>query len=181
MTIVADAHVQQRTWRGYDDPGLPVGMFITQGTVLGDASGGRQLVIFTFKGEAEPASGRFYNLEQVEIHYTQVGSIAFALVATNWDIIGPTGLVNRQWGGSLADNNNNVTAMTTFLQLPLPIFLGTAAPVSALSAQLEVGVPNILAQTLLVTLQGYIWEPRSVMAEGGLRRPVDSLYGGGRQ
>jgi len=73
-----------------------------------------------------------------------------------------------------------VAAMTEAVYFPLPLFLGGAAPVPALAAQVEVGTNNVNMATLLVTIQGYIWEPRSVQAEGGLRRPIDSLYGGGR-
>jgi len=181
MTVIFDSHVQQRTWRGYDDPGLPVGMYITQGSVLGDVSGGNQLIIHTFKGEGEPASGRFYNIEQVDCHYTATGTEAIFLVATNWEVSGPTGLINRQWRATLQNNSNGVGAMSTDLQFPLPLFLGITAPVPSLAAQLEIGVDNNDGETFFSTIQGYIWEPRSVMAEGGLRRPQDSLYGGGRQ
>jgi len=63
---------------------------------------------------------------------------------------------------------------------PLPLFLGSVAPVASLAATIEVGADNIDATSFTVTIQGYIWEPRSIQAPGGLRRPVDSLYGGGR-
>lgn len=177
MTVIFDAHVQQRTWRGYDDPGLPVGMYITQGSVLGDLSGGNQLVIHSFKGEDEAASGRFYNIEQLDAHFTAAVPTIMFMRALNWEISGPTGLINRQWRALLQDNDNGVAAMMNDAAFPLPLFLGIIAPVDSLAVQLEVGTDNADGQTLFVTIQGYIWEARSVLAEGGLRRPMDALYG----
>lgn len=177
MTVIFDAHVQQRTWRGYDDPGLPVGMYITQGSVLGDVSGGNQLVIHAFKGEAEPASGRFFNIEQIDVHFTSAVPTIIFLRAANWEISGPTGLINREWRALLQPNDNDVAAMMNDGAFPLPLFLGIVAPVSDLAVQLELGTDNADGITLFSTIQGYIWEARSVLSEGGLRRPIDSLYG----
>jgi len=181
MTVSVLTHVQQRPWRGYEDPGLPVGMYISQNAVTGDASGGDMVVIFVFRGEGSAASGRFYNIEQVDAHHSVASTRPFALKATNWDLTGPAGLVNREWTAELTDNSNGVSAMNTIRQFPLPIFLGITAPVASLAAQLEFSVNNVDVTSLVVTVQGYIWEPRSVLTEGGLRRPVDSLYGAGRQ
>lgn len=181
MTVSVIAHVQQRPWRGYDDHGLPVGMYIAQGLVTGDATGGNMLVIFQFRGEGVAASGRFFNVEQVECQHSVAALKTCSLQATNWDLTGAAGLINREWMFALEDNDNTIAAMTTFKQLPLPIFMGITAPVPALAAQLRISTNNVDLTTLTATIQGYIWEPRSVMAEGGLRRPIDSLYGNGRQ
>lgn len=157
-------------------------MYIAQGLVTGDATGGNMLLIFNFKDEGSPASGRFYNIEQVEATQSEaIPDKTFFMRAFNWDIIGAAGLINRDWQALLTNTANNVVAMTTFQQFPLPIFLGITAPVASLAAQLECGVVNVNITTLTVTVQGYIWEPRAVLSEGGLRRPVDSLYGSGRQ
>lgn len=181
MTVSTFTHVQQRPWRGYDDPGLPVGMYVAQGSTVGDASGGDMIVFFDFKGEGRAASGRYYNLEQVEAQISTELDTIFHLQANNWDLVGDAGLIDRNWSARLLDNDNGLSAMATERQLPLPIFLGIAAPVRDLSCRLEFGANNQDGIAIAVTIQGYIWEPRSVMAEGGLRRPVDSLYGSGRQ
>lgn len=181
MTIVSNNNVQQRTWRGYDDPGLPVGMYIAQGLVTGNGTGGQMEVIFQFRNEGSAASGRFYNIEQVECQISATTTREIFIKATNWDIIGPAGLINREWSAQVTNNNNDIAAMATIRQFPLPIFLGITSPVPSLAAQIEVGSVNVDLTALTATIQGYIWEARSVMAEGGLRRPVDSLYGGGKQ
>jgi len=180
VTVSVSDSIRNRPWRGYDDPGLPVGMYFAQNSVVGDASGGDMIVFFDFKGEGEPISGRFFNLEQINIFHSDVASKPGHIVANNWETIGPVGLVNRQWKFQLVTNVNGVAAMSDLLYFPLPLFLGSAAPLADLASDLEVGVDNVNVSSLTVTIQGYIWEPRSVQAEGGLRRPVDSLYGGGR-
>jgi len=181
VTVSFRAHVARRSWRGYDDPGLPVGSYITQGAVTGNMSGGNMLVIFEFREEGQAASGRFYNIEQMEVHCTADPTRNIFMQSTNFDIIGAAGLINRNWAAELENNANGISAMVTIRQFPLPIFLGIAAPVPSLSAQVEVGTPNIDLEAFTATLQGYIWEPRSVLSEGGLRRPLDSLYGAGKQ
>jgi len=180
MTVAVLDSIRNRAWRGYDDPGLPVGMYFAQNSVVGDASGGDMIVIFEFKGEGEAVSGRFYNIEQINAFHSVANTKQGHIQADNWETIGPVGLVNRQWLFTLQDNRNGVAAMTDLMYFPLPLFLGSAAPVASLATQVRVGVDNVDVSSFTVTIQGYIWESRSIQAEGGLRRPVDSLYGGGR-
>ena len=180
MTIAVSTTIRRRPWRGYDDPGLPVGMYVGQHTVAGDASGGDMIIFFDFKGEGEPVSGFFFNVEQINV-FASVTTVTIAhAVATNWETIGDAGLVNRQWKLGMQNNLNDVSALDSDTYFPLPLFLGSVAPIASLAATLEFGTDNLgVAESFTATIQGYIWEPRSIQAEGGLRRPVDSLYGGG--
>jgi len=177
VTISVVNGISIRPWRGYDDPGLPVGMWFAQNAVTGDGSGGSMAVLFEFKSEAEPVSGRFFNLEQLTAHSSNIINVACSLQLTNFETLGPVGLVNRNWRFEVQDNSNGVAAMNSFTQVPLPLFMGSVAPVASLAAQLAVSKINVNITSFVVTVQGYIWEPRSIQAEGGLRRPVDSLYG----
>ncbi len=174
MSVVATVPVIQRPWRGYEDPGLPVGMWIAQGTILGDASAGSATIIFIFKPEGEPLGARFYNVEQIELHTTRNASVNGSLSPVNFDIISSTGLVNRQHHFDLESDNITDSALAS--ALPLPMFLGRPQLVD-LEAQLLARIPNTLNETFFFTGQGYIWEPRSLLEDGGLRRPIDSLYG----
>jgi len=152
-------------------------MWFAQNSVTGDASGGDMLVLFEFKGEGNPVSGRFFNLEQLNVFSSDITSQSGHYVFNNFETLGPVGLVNRQYRFVLIDNANGFSALDGSEMVQFPIFMGSAAPVASLSADLEVGVDNIDLSSLVVTAQGYIWEPRSIQAEGGLRRPMDSLYG----
>lgn len=176
MSVVANFPVLQRPWRGYADPGLPVGMWIAQGTVLGDATGGTQNVRFVFKTEGEPLGARFYNLEQLEVHSTLAGLAVGDLTLENFDIVGPTGLVNRRMHLAFESDGFTNASLKDGDGPKLPKFLGRPQLVG-LPTQLQVTVNNTLNETLFFTGQGYIWEPRSLLEDGGLRRPLDSLYG----
>jgi len=180
MSVTFNAPVSRRQWRGYDDPGLPVGMWFSQGAVTGDVSGGDMTVITTFHFEGDGISGWFYDLEQMNIFNSDTTTKGGHIIANNFETLGPVGLVNRQWRFELENNGNDVSALNEGTHVPLPLFLGSVAPVQSLASSLEIGINNIDLSSLIVTIQGYIWEPRSVQAEGGLRRPADSLYGGGR-
>lgn len=179
MTVLTRTAIKRRPWRGYDDPGLPVGMYFAQASVLGDASGGDMIIFFSFKGEAEPISGSFYNIEQFNVFDNNTSVHSGHMVAVNFEQVSETGAINRQWRFQLAQNANAFGALNRETYIPLPLFLGPVAPIRDLSADIEIGVDNVLNDTLFATIQGYIWESRSVQAEGGLRRPVDSLYGAG--
>lgn len=176
MTISAVFPVIQRPWKGYEDRGLPVGMWIAQGTTLGDASGGANNVIFVFKAEGEPLGARFYNIEQIEAHNTLPTNADAMLVIENFDIVGPTGLVNRRSHFNLLASVSDA-ALSAQEHTLLPIFLGRPQLVG-LSSQIRLEGTNTLNETQFFTAQGYIWEPRSLLEDGGLRRPLDSLYGG---
>jgi len=180
VTVSVVNAIAIRPWRGYDDPGLPVGMWFAQNAVTGDASGGDMIIFFVFKGEGEPVSGRFFNIEQINFFHSDTTAKAGHVVLNNWETIGPVGLVNRQYRFRLQSNANGLSAMNEEVYFPLPLFLGSVAPIASLAADVEVGVDNVDLTSFVATLQGYIWEPRSIQAPGGLRRPVDSLYGGGR-
>jgi len=153
-------------------------MYRAEGTVTGDVSGGLELVQFIFRAESNPVSGRFFNIEQLAV--MRVGSATNGFLQTfNFEEVAPTGLVNMEYHlrleldigtfGSALDGKNGGPA--------LPLFLGSPDAVADLEAQVNIGFTNVDGVALAAMIQGYIWEPRSIMAEGGLRRPVDSLYG----
>lgn len=179
MTATFNASIRQRVWRGYDDPGLPTGMYFGQGAVTGDASGGQMRVIFEFR-DAGSRSGRFFNIEQLDAQHTDAVNKNFHVGAVNWERVGDSGLLNRQWRGRVVTNSNGLATTFNTEQVPLPLFLGQTTVVTELASTINVTVDNVDLSSWGVTIQGYIWGPRSTLSEGGLRRPIDSLYGGGR-
>jgi len=179
MSVVGTASVRQRIWRGYDDPGLPTGMWVGHLAQAGDASGGTLRIIFEFKQEADPVSARFFNLEQMTVHQTGTAvNINSALAAQNFDRAGNTQIPAMEWVFELHENSRVSSIAANFRELPqFPIFLGQLSLDSADATLLLVQTGNVDGSTLFATVQGYIWEPRSTQAPGGLRRPVDSLFG----
>jgi len=168
--------IVQRPWRGYDEPGLPVGMWVAQGTIIGDGSAGFTQVSFNFHTALQALSGRFFNLEQLEVHRNDDAAALGALTLVNFDLA-PIGVPNRviQMSLSPTDSQTDAAALDN-VAVDLPLFLGRTIA-AGLATQLIISGINVNAVSLNAMGQGYIWEPRSTLAPGGLRRPVDSLYG----
>ncbi len=177
MTIFAETTVRQRLWRGWQDPGLPVGAYIASITVTGDASGGSEFIDFNFAGEGEPVSGRFYNIEQVSSHVAPAASAVGSMTAINWESVGPTGLADRVWLLSWITDGVTAGAMDSQHNPKIPVFLGQPQPIPDLASVVRFLTINVLNRVLFAQIQGYIWQPRSVSVDGGLRRPVEALYG----
>jgi len=169
--------VSQRIWRGWDDPGLPVGAYLASQFVVGDASGGAEIVFFDFAGEGEPVSGRFYNIEQITAHHNGAATVGASLQSSNWESIGPTFLSDRIWSAALTTDGITDSGLSYANLPPMPIFLGQPQPDPDLPSSVSFRIANVLNRTLTAQIQGYIWEPRSVNVEGGLRRPREALYG----
>lgn len=177
MTVSADVGIRQRTWAGYTDPGLPVGMYRSEQVVTGDVSGGVMLVQFIFRAEANAVTGRFYNIEQLEVMRAGV-AVNGNLQTFNFERVGPSGLVNMEHRLRLElDGGTFGSSLDMDASVEMPLFLGSPQALADLEAQVNIIFPNTNAVAMAAIIQGYIWEPRSILAEGGLRRPVDSLYG----
>ncbi len=179
MSVVGFASVRQRIWRGYDDPGLPAGMYVAHLAQAGDASGGTLRIVFEFKKEADPVSARFYNLEQFSAHQTGTAiNINAALTTQNFDRAGNDQIPAMEWVYELHENSRASVIAANFRELPqFPIFLGQISLDISDATLVIVETGNVDGSTLFATIQGYIWEPRSTQAPGGLRRPADSLFG----
>jgi len=179
MTVTAIAPVSPRMWRGYDDPGLPVGSYISLGLGIGDASGGFLQIEHQFKLAGEPGSSRFYNIEQFNCFSTDATFVSAFLVAVGFEELPTANVTVQRWVFTLNLDAGGFAVGQFSTGLPnFPIFLGQSTPVAATLAAVRVGLANPGAGLVLQSvIQGYIWEPRSVMAEGGLRRPIERLYG----
>lgn len=178
MAVEGLVAVQPRMWRGYDDPGLPVGAWIAHTVLVGDGTGGAATITVVFRGANEPASGRFYNVEQVELHDTDAGFKNGTWSVVGFERVGTFQIGQRVWKFQLEAGAFASSSMANRTgNIPMPLFLGQSSRFAGLPSTIEVTIANINVNVFSCTLQGYIWEPRSVMAEGGLRRPLDSLYG----
>ena len=178
MSVTNDVGARQRTWRGYDDPGLPIGMWYAWVVGQGDASGGDNTLIIEFDPvEIARISGRFWNVEAIEVSNTRgtlEGPCALHIINFAPLIGGAT--INRMRTVQLVVNELADQAIDIASQLARPIFLGTSA-LPTVTASLRIVLDNTDGEDTTFWAEGYIWGGRSVLAEGGLRRPADSLYG----
>jgi len=174
--------IQHRPFRGYDDPGLPNGIWIVQSSVLGDASGGNMILDVVFKDGSLPVpeSSLMYNLEQVNVVTSTGGTSSCSVNPSNWDELSPgfTGGVSTVWGYLLsALDALNVTASRGLWSNVTPWFLGQVRK-NTTNTIVRFQLLNGGATTdLSVKAEGYFWGPGAINAPGGPRRPTDSIYG----
>jgi len=180
MTITVEVPIRFLYYRGNDDPSLPVGIWHMSATLVGDASGGFMAVRAQFKEEGQAVPGDFWNLEQVSALVSDVTTRDAFLRTVG---LAPTpGLpaFDRQWavefvtlGGSIG----NAALGGAAFQL-LPLFLGAVRGSASSSATVDIGHGNVTASdSLSVSMMGYRWDARSILAPGGPRRPPNGLFG----
>jgi len=179
VSLGIDFRVDIRPYSGFTDPGLPVASWISQAGGAGDASGGQLDFGFFFQLDGQPLISELFNLEQISIDTTSGTSADCLLETVNMDNLA----LNRpgstqQWmfksaggtglgGRSAYDGFSNV----------LPLWLGSPNRDEGDSG-LRMTFDNVDLLLVAVTLQGYMWGPRAVLAEGGPRRPVGGgLFG----
>jgi len=178
MSVNINQTIVPRMWRGYTDPGLPIGAWIASAFVIGDATGGNSQLSFVFKAGGEPSSGRFFNLEQVDVFKNTATAENVSLQAQNFDRIRPPFVTSiRRWRYRLELDGDGAAAIDISQSIATPLFLGQVARLASERTEVTVQANNTDGVTLFGTIQGYIWEARSILSEGGLRRPVEALYG----
>ncbi len=177
MTVTAQQTIFPRPWRGYDDPGLPSASWSSWVSSPGDASAGDNFAQVIIEPEAQNLSGRYYSLEVCEAFVTG------ATAATPVDVIligfGPAiagVFTNRHLRLDLEGNQFAGSGLNLTERLSRPVFLGQKL-LAASNAIISAVMDNVDAKDLTLWCEGYMWDPGANMAKGGVRRPVDSLYG----
>lgn len=178
MSVIQRAAVQPRMWRGFDDPGLPVGVYISLGLGIGDVSGGTLLIEHQFKQANDPASTRLYNIEQLSAFSTDNTPAPGFLVAVGFEQLPTANVTVQRWQFALLDDGGGFGTMPFTALRGFPIFIGQSTPNFDTLAAVNVGIANPGAGIVFQSvIQGFIWEPRAAQSEGGLRRPNERLYG----
>jgi len=172
MTVVGSFNYDIRPYAGYRDPGLPIGSYIAQGGLAGDASGGNIVFTFQFALEEEEKITELFNLEQFEVD-TDSGAVSFMIETVNMDTLSRNRSASkRKWQG-LTIAHGSDSAITMQASLLGPLWLGSPnLDARAGTAGLRFSFINVNLRLHAVTVQGYIWSSRSILAEGGPRRPV---------
>lgn len=179
MTVSDNFRVELRRYSGYTDPALPIAAYIAQGGSVGDASGGSILQSFLFRLGTEPKIERslMYNLEQLSADYDADVNANIFFRTLNMNNLAPTRVASpEKWSIALRGNNVSDGASELQFMAGLPLWLG-----SPNSGGSDAGVrfewENVDLRLVAATIQGYVWGPRSVLAEGGPQRPPNGLFG----
>lgn len=179
MTIVLDVPIRRLAYRGHDDPSLPTGVWWAAGTIVGDASGGTMQVRAEFKDEGAPVSGEMWNLEEFTAFISDVTALGGFITSPGLTPSRDNPGADRIWRIQFQSNGSLSGAIGTD-RPKLPIFLGSVRGGADTVAVLALGLNNLtVTDSLSVTMMGYTWGPRSLLAEGGPQRPPRSVFGEG--
>ena len=178
MTVSGQFRVDTRPYSGYTETGLPIGSYIAQAGIAGDASGGSVIINFLFQPSEEQRVSESYNLEQLAIDISDGSSISLLIATQNMDNLAPERNASPQkWALDGAPHQSDA-AMPLASLAGLPLWLGSPARVAPSSeAGLRLTFLNVDLRLYAVTIQGYIWGPRSVLAPGGPQRPIGGFLG----
>ena len=176
MAVTTNFRVEQLPFRGYDDPSLPSGAWVAHGLASGDGTGGNLEVGLLLQLSGDPLSSRLYNLEQVRAHDgAGVAQNGLMFIQNLGHLTANRPLPGRFYAFEMVLGPPGAAA-TAFNVLNRPIFLGAPSAAGDVAA-LVFRILNAAGQALVITAYGYIWEPRSILAPGGLQRPVNGLWG----
>lgn len=182
MSVLTRFRVDYRPYSGYTEPAFPISGWIAQGGAVGDASGGTLIMDFNFmEGEDIPRIALLFNLEQISMDTTG-GVTEEALMETrNMDNLSPARAASPQkWSWQVTQAIPGVSTIRNDDNHKggLPIWLG-APNQDAPSAEggLRFTWDNSDLRLYAITIQGYRWGPRSVLAPGGPQRPPFGYFG----
>jgi len=175
MSVSVDTQHFRRPFAGWEDPALPEAIWVASSSALGDGGGGVREIRVVLQAAGQARSGNMFSLEQLTLRETNLSGTNYLVETVNMDtvggLVGQAGYMQTLGLTNLVDGSANVAQGKT----AQPLFLG--APFAIGIAVVAFRTDNITGQTFSVFAQGYIWGPRSILAEGGPRRPAGSIFG----
>lgn len=176
MSVTERSFIRRRRFTGFMDPRFPIGFWWGAGESTGDGSGGFLRHALDFAG-VSIRDAQLYSLEQIDqLRSSSTSAGDFEILTDGFDDLDRTGtdwdmVVQAIQPGSSAI----LLGATRDLSALRGYFLGNPA-ISSPPANLSVAVTNVNLATLRIRAQGYIWDPRSILADGGPQRPPTGLY-----
>jgi len=180
MTVTGSFNYDIRPYAGHADPSLPIASYLAQGGLVGDASGGTVSFTFVFMGEQETKITELFNLEQFEVDTNSTTPRIATLETVNMDSLSRNRSASkRKWQAATISGSVGESALSLEQSTFRPLWLGSPnLDARAGTAGLRVSFVNIVTLLFSVTIQGYIWSSRSILAAGGPQRPVGGgLFG----
>jgi len=176
VSVLGEGTIRARPYAGFEAPGLPTGVWAALVTVTGDATGGVRTALINFSIQGTIGGGNLFSLEQLSIADGANVSKLVQCEFVNMDGLAPTGAPFRnEFLYQLTLGPAASRAVRSPSQVsPLPIFAGI--PRKGFSGSFSTVAVNVDAEVLQVEAQGYVWAPRSLNTDGGLRRPPSGLF-----
>lgn len=171
MTIVAQQSVLPLSYRGYDNPSLPIGIWEGFGTVVGDGSGGVAEIDLVFNLATASRDPKFYSLDALMWLTSEV--VANRTVELFVNNLGDVGGTKRY--EMIASRGPDTQALEARAYGILPLFLGRQTN-PGVTTFVGTRVTNINLAGYTMFGSGYVWDARSIMAEGGPSRPLQGIF-----
>jgi len=178
MAVEIATSVRRARYQGSTDPALPTGSWFAQVGVAGDASGGAHTLLFRF-GAAGIRDTNMYSVEKLMGSIGAAAPVNAMLAVVN---MGQEPDVSDQFQSYDLFYNDNGVGITPRVSIDprsllfLPLWLGEKQTLSV-DAQIRIEITNTDTVVSTIRMEGYIWSARSVLADGGPRRPPGSRYG----
>ena len=178
MSVLGDFRIDVRPYSGYIDPSLPIAAYVGQGSLVGDASGGTIDFGFVYQRNDDAQISEMFNLEQLAMDSSVNGALPVTMRLVAMDSLSQNRpMFGQIWGFQLLSISGSTNNARNIDALSLPLWFGSPNRDEG-DGLIRFTVPNVDLELYAVTIQGYIWGPRSVMAPGGPQRPLGSLFGG---
>jgi len=178
VSVQASFRVDVRPYSGSDDPSLPIAAWIGQAGQVGNGSGGNVIFSFLFQRDDDALVTESYNLEQLAVDTTSPTDVGGRMETLRMDQLSLNRTASPQIWTFLTVGRVGVSALQLQDSNILPLWLG-APNLDEGDKGIRFQFSNIDLRLYAITIQGYMWGPRSVLAPGGPRRPVGGLFGNG--
>lgn len=172
MSVEADIDVVRLPYNGWVEPALPVGQWQAQGQLSGDASGGFSVINVIFARVQAAPNEQLYNIEQMNVRNNGTTTDRGIMNVINmWAVDGGS----TTFGIPLIAADTSGGLQLDVSGLNLPIWLSSQQD-NVSQAECEFVFDNVNGIVNRITMQGYVWNPRSILAEGGPQRPLGALW-----
>jgi len=177
MTVSGDFRIDVRPYSGYVEPSLPIAAYIGQGSLIGDASGGTINFSFVYQRNDDAQISEMFNLEQLAMDSSLNDFLPVTMRLVAMDSLSQNRPAFGQiWSLELDAISGSTDTALSSRRPQLPLWFGSPNRDEG-DGLVRFTTVNTDLALYAVTIQGYMWGPRSVLAPGGPQRPVGSLFG----
>jgi len=156
---------------------FPDGIWTSQLTVIGDASGGDVVLVHDVITLTEPFSALMLTLEQLTVDDGESSARGYLLQAIGFEEHNPIGNNNLLINFVTVDGVGSVSCLGPEGLLRKPVLFGRCDRTSGQDSSISVRTPNVDGGSFRDALWGYYWGPGAMNEPGGPRRPPGSLFG----
>jgi len=175
MAVSEDSRVRLLPFRAFGGA-LPAGLWLGQGFVVGDASGGLANLNIQVNLLSEPFSALIMTLEQVTFQPSLTTTHTYLLEARGFTTRGVASRLPHIGFAAIA-GTAGPAALFADEMLAKPFYLGQIDRMAGLDTELHWQTNNADGETFIVNNLGYYWTPEAMNAPGGPQRPQNGLFG----